>query len=148
MSTCSRSIRAPPYGSFVAKATGVPVAKVAAKIMAGESLASQGYDSDPIPSHVSVKESVFPFVKFPGVDIVLGPEMRSTGEVMGVSDRFSIAFAKSQLAAGVLLPKKGNIFIGAADPPEEGGWEAVVSIGEDGDAHARPYSKNEAAASG
>ncbi len=95
---------------FVAKATGMPLAKVAAKIMAGVSLAEQGYESDPIPSHVSVKESVFPFIKFAGVDIVLGPEMRSTGEVMGISDRFSIAFAKSQLAAGVVLPKTGSIF--------------------------------------
>jgi carbamoyl-phosphate synthase large subunit len=111
--------RASRTAPFVAKATGVPVAKVAAKIMAGESLASQGYDSDPIPSHVSVKESVFPFVKFPGVDIVLGPEMRSTGEVMGISDRFSIAFAKSQLAAGVLLPKHGNIFLSLAAPAKK-----------------------------
>jgi carbamoyl-phosphate synthase large subunit len=89
----------------------MPLAKVAAKIMAGVSLAEQGYESDPIPSHVSVKESVFPFIKFSGVDIVLGPEMRSTGEVMGISDRFSIAFAKSQLAAGVVLPREGTIFL-------------------------------------
>jgi carbamoyl-phosphate synthase large subunit len=97
----------------------VPVAKVATKVMVGQSLDSQGYDSDPIPSHVSVKESVFPFVKFPGVDIVLGPEMRSTGEVMGVSDRFPIAFAKSQLAAGVLLPRQGTIFISLAAPTKK-----------------------------
>ncbi|MBI2823378.1 MAG: carbamoyl-phosphate synthase large subunit [Planctomycetia bacterium] len=96
---------------FVSKATGMPLAKVAAKIMAGVSLSEQGYDADPIPSHVSVKESVFPFIKFAGVDIVLGPEMRSTGEVMGVSERFSIAFAKSQLAAGVVLPHEGAIFL-------------------------------------
>jgi carbamoyl-phosphate synthase large subunit len=96
---------------FVSKATGMPLAKIAAKIMAGVSLAEQGYDADPIPSHVSVKESVFPFIKFAGVDIVLGPEMRSTGEVMGISDRFSIAFAKSQLAAGVVLPRTGTIFL-------------------------------------
>jgi carbamoyl-phosphate synthase large subunit len=101
---------------FVAKATGLPVAKVAVKVMAGMSLAEQGIESDPIPSHVSVKESVFPFVKFAGVDIVLGPEMRSTGEVMGVSDRFSIAFAKSQIAAGILLPQKGRIFLSVASP--------------------------------
>ncbi|HEY2148307.1 MAG TPA: carbamoyl phosphate synthase large subunit, partial [Pirellulales bacterium] len=99
---------------FVAKATGMPVARVAAKVMAGVSLAEQGYTSDPIPSHVSVKESVFPFSKFAGVDIVLGPEMRSTGEVMGVSERFSIAFAKSQVAAGIHLPKEGRIFISVA----------------------------------
>ena len=101
---------------FVAKATGLPVAKVAVKAMAGMTLAEQGVDSDPVPAHVSVKESVFPFVKFAGVDIVLGPEMRSTGEVMGVSDRFSIAFAKSQIAAGILLPQKGRIFLSVASP--------------------------------
>ena len=101
---------------FVAKATGLPVAKVAVKAMAGLSLAEQGVDADPVPAHVSVKESVFPFVKFAGVDIALGPEMRSTGEVMGVSDRFSIAFAKSQIAAGILLPQKGRIFLSVASP--------------------------------
>ena len=99
---------------FVAKATGLAVAKVAVKVMAGMSLEEQGVTSDPEPSHVSVKESVFPFVKFAGVDIVLGPEMRSTGEVMGVADRFSTAFAKSQLAAGILLPEKGTIFLSVA----------------------------------
>jgi len=96
---------------FVAKATGVPVAKIAAKVMAGMSLAEQEITSEPIPAHVSIKESVFPFRKFAGVDIVLGPEMRSTGEVMGVSQRFSIAFAKCQLAAGVILPESGRVFI-------------------------------------
>jgi carbamoyl-phosphate synthase large subunit len=97
---------------FVAKATGVPVAKLAAKVMAGSSLAELGVDEEPIPSHVSIKESVFPFRKFVGVDIVLGPEMRSTGEVMGISERFSLAFAKSQLAAGVVLPpEEGKIFL-------------------------------------
>ena len=101
---------------FVAKATGLPVAKVAVKVMAGMTLAEQGIESDPLPAHVSVKESVFPFVKFAGVDIALGPEMRSTGEVMGVSDRFSIAFAKSQIAAGILLPQQGRIFLSVASP--------------------------------
>ncbi|MFO0915490.1 MAG: carbamoyl-phosphate synthase large subunit [Pirellulales bacterium] len=96
---------------FVAKATGVPLAKLAAKVMAGKTLDELGITEDPIPSHVSVKESVFPFRKFAGVDIVLGPEMRSTGEVMGISERFSIAFAKSQLAAGVVLPTSGKIFL-------------------------------------
>ncbi len=100
---------------FVAKATGMPVAKIAAKVMAGVSLAEQGVTEDPIPSHVSVKESVFPFNKFAGVDIILGPEMRSTGEVMGISPRFSLAFAKSQLAAGTILPTKGNVFISVAE---------------------------------
>jgi len=101
---------------FVAKATGLPVAKVAVKAMAGMSLAEQGVDADPVPAHVSVKESVFPFVKFAGVDIALGPEMRSTGEVMGVSDTFATAFAKSQIAAGILLPEQGRIFISVASP--------------------------------
>ena len=100
---------------FVAKATGVAVAKVAAKVMAGMKLSELGLDREPIPAHVSVKESVFPFRKFVGVDIVLGPEMRSTGEVMGVSERFSIAFAKSQLAAGVVLPTSGKIFISVTE---------------------------------
>jgi carbamoyl-phosphate synthase large subunit len=100
---------------FVAKATGLPVAKIAAKVMAGVSLREQGITEDPVPAHVSVKEAVFPFIKFSGVDIVLGPEMRSTGEVMGVSERFSMAFAKSQLAAGTVLPREGNIFISVAD---------------------------------
>ncbi len=100
---------------FVAKATGLPAAKVAAKVMAGVSLQEQRVTSDPIPSHVSVKEAVLPFIKFSGVDIVLGPEMRSTGEVMGISERFSMAFAKSQLAAGTVLPQSGNIFVSVAN---------------------------------
>jgi carbamoyl-phosphate synthase large subunit len=100
---------------FVSKATGMPVAKIAAKAMVGVSLAEQGVTADPIPAHVSVKESVFPFIKFAGVDIVLGPEMRSTGEVMGISERFSMAFAKSQLAAGTVLPREGNVFVSVAE---------------------------------
>jgi carbamoyl-phosphate synthase large subunit len=93
----------------------MPVAKIAAKAMVGVSLAEQGVTADPIPAHVSVKESVFPFIKFAGVDIVLGPEMRSTGEVMGISERFSMAFAKSQLAAGTVLPREGNVFVSVAE---------------------------------
>ncbi len=104
---------------FVSKATGVPVAKIAAKVMAGKTLAELGLEREAIPAHVSIKESVFPFRKFTGVDIVLGPEMRSTGEVMGISERFSIAFAKSQLAAGTLLPSEGTIFISVAKPAKE-----------------------------
>ncbi|MDG2206659.1 MAG: carbamoyl-phosphate synthase large subunit [Pirellulales bacterium] len=102
---------------FVAKATGVPAAKIAAKIMAGEvmdhsiSLVSLGYESDPKTEQFSVKESVFPFRKFAGVDIVLGPEMKSTGEVMGVASTFPAAFAKGQLAAGVVVPEQGKIFV-------------------------------------
>ena len=100
---------------FVAKATGFPVAKIAAMVMAGCSLKELGVTDEPIPCHVSVKESVFPFRKFSGVDIVLGPEMRSTGEVMGISERFPLAFAKSQLAAGTLLPREGRIFVSVTD---------------------------------
>jgi carbamoyl-phosphate synthase large subunit len=100
---------------FVAKATGVPLAKLAAKAMTGLSLPELGLTSDPVPAYVSVKESVFPFRKFAGVDIVLGPEMKSTGEVMGVSERFSLAFAKAQLAAGVVLPEKGKIFVSVVE---------------------------------
>jgi len=111
---------------FVSKATGVPVAKVAAKVMAGLSLAEQGLVEDPVPRHVSIKEAVFPFVKFAGVDIVLGPEMKSTGEVMGVSERFSIAFAKSQLAAGTVLPSEGTIFISVADRDKQ----QIVALAE------------------
>ncbi|MFN7843366.1 MAG: carbamoyl-phosphate synthase large subunit [Pirellula sp.] len=96
---------------FVAKATGTPVAKIAAKVMVGVKLRDLGILSEPIPRSVSVKEAVFPFRKFAGVDIVLGPEMRSTGEVMGVSDDFAIAFNKSQVAAGVVLPTSGNVFL-------------------------------------
>ncbi len=104
---------------FVAKATGVPVAKIAAKVMAGAKLPELGLTQEPIPAHVSIKESVFPFRKFVGVDIVLGPEMRSTGEVMGISERFSLAFAKSQLAAGVVLPSSGKIFVSVTDRHKE-----------------------------
>ncbi|TWT73497.1 Carbamoyl-phosphate synthase large chain [Posidoniimonas polymericola] len=111
---------------FVAKATGLPAAKVAAKVMAGVSLKEQGVTEDPIPAHVSVKEAVFPFNKFQGVDIVLGPEMRSTGEVMGISPRFSLAFAKSQLAAGTVLPESGNIFLSVAPRHKP----AAVEIGK------------------
>ncbi len=110
---------------FVSKATGVPLAKVAAKVMVGVSLAQQGLDREPVPSHVSVKEAVFPFIKFAGVDIVLGPEMKSTGEVMGISERFSIAFAKSQLAAGAMLPASGTIFVSVADRDKD----RVVALG-------------------
>ena len=109
---------------FVAKATGVPIAKIAAKVMTGKTLAELGVTAEPIPAHVSVKESVFPFRKFVGVDIVLGPEMRSTGEVMGVSERFSIAFAKAQLAAGTVLPETGKIFVSVAAQHKE----AVVGL--------------------
>ncbi len=96
---------------FVSKATGLQLAKIAARAMAGKSLDEQGVKDEVIPSHYSVKEAVFPFIKFPGVDTLLGPEMKSTGEVMGVGMSFPEAFVKSQLAAGVKLPTSGNAFI-------------------------------------
>lgn len=100
---------------FVAKATGVPLARIASLVMVGKTLDELGIHTEVIPKHFSVKESVFPFNKFPGVDIILGPEMRSTGEVMGIADTFPIAFAKSQLAANSALPLSGTIFISVAD---------------------------------
>jgi len=96
---------------FVSKATGVPLAKLAAKVMVGRTLRELDFTREVEVDHVSVKESVFPFNRFPGVDTVLGPEMKSTGEVMGVDHAFGIAFAKAQLAAGQVLPKKGKVFI-------------------------------------
>ena len=100
---------------FVSKATGVPLAKVAAKIMAGRSLAAQGLTEDLTVSRYFVKESVFPFLKFPGADILLGPEMKSTGEVMGISEDLGIAFAKSQMASGFKIPTEGTVFISVND---------------------------------
>ncbi|VTU27888.1 carbamoyl-phosphate synthase large subunit [Variovorax sp. RA8] len=103
-----RASRTVPY---VSKATGIQLAKVAARCMAGQSLASQGVTKEVTPPYFSVKEAVFPFVKFPGVDTILGPEMKSTGEVMGVGKTFGEAFVKSQLGAGTHLPKSGRVFV-------------------------------------
>jgi carbamoyl-phosphate synthase large subunit len=103
-----RASRTVPY---VSKATGIQLAKVAARCMAGQSLASQGVTKEVTPPYFSVKEAVFPFVKFPGVDTILGPEMKSTGEVMGVGKTFGEAFVKSQLGAGTKLPKSGKVFL-------------------------------------
>jgi carbamoyl-phosphate synthase large subunit len=100
---------------FVSKATGRPLAKLAARVMAGKTLRELGILSEIEPKHVSVKESVFPFVKFPGVDTILGPEMKSTGEVMGIDYDFARAFAKAQLGAGVKLPLAGTVFISVRD---------------------------------
>ncbi|MFO0954104.1 MAG: ATP-grasp domain-containing protein [Isosphaeraceae bacterium] len=99
---------------FVSKATGLNLAKVAARVMMGRTLEEQGVTTEPVPTFVSVKESVFPFAKFPGVDIVLGPEMRSTGEVMGIDKDFAAAFAKSQAAAYSKLPPSGKVFVSVA----------------------------------
>ncbi|MBI3284490.1 MAG: carbamoyl-phosphate synthase large subunit [Burkholderiales bacterium] len=103
-----RASRTVPY---VSKATGLQLAKIAARCMVGQSLASQGIAHEVVPPYFSVKEAVFPFVKFPGVDTILGPEMKSTGEVMGVGKTFGEAFVKSQLGAGVKLPTSGKVFL-------------------------------------
>jgi carbamoyl-phosphate synthase large subunit len=110
---------------FVAKATGVPLAKVAARVMVGATLAElrdEGLLRPPVTGgHVSVKEAVLPFNRFPDVDTVLGPEMRATGEVMGIDATFGLAFAKSQIAAGDRLPEKGTVFMSLADRDKPGG---------------------------
>ncbi len=104
---------------FVAKAVGIPIAKIAARVMAGEKLASFKLVQKPM-KHIAVKESVFPFARFPGVDIILGPEMRSTGEVMGLDRDFGTAFLKSQLASGTRLPREGKVFISVRDSDKAG----------------------------
>jgi carbamoyl-phosphate synthase large subunit len=100
---------------FVSKATGVSLAKLAAKIMVGEKLADMGYTETIIPTHFSVKEAVFPWNRFPGIDIVLGPEMKSTGEVMGIDSDWGMAYAKSQISAFNPLPKEGTVFLSVSD---------------------------------
>jgi carbamoyl-phosphate synthase large subunit len=100
---------------FVSKAIGVPLAKLATKVMLGKSLEELGFTKTIKPRHVSVKEAVFPFNRFPDVDILLGPEMKSTGEVMGIDHSFGLAFAKSQMAAGFKMPVKGTVFISVHD---------------------------------
>ncbi|MDQ2138257.1 carbamoyl-phosphate synthase large subunit [Alcaligenaceae bacterium B3P038] len=107
-----RASRTVPY---VSKATGLQLAKIAARAMAGITLATQGVTEEVVPEYFSVKEAVFPFVKFPGVDTILGPEMKSTGEVMGVGKSFGEAFVKSQMAASVRLPESGTAFISVKD---------------------------------
>ncbi len=104
---------------FVSKAIGVPLAKLAARIMVGKKLADLGLTSEILPRHVSVKESVFPFSKFPGVDTLLGPEMKSTGEVMGMGSSFGLAFAKAQLGSGMRLPFQGKVFVSVRDEDKE-----------------------------
>ena len=113
---------------FVSKATGVPLAKIAARCMAGQSLAQQGVTKEIIPPYFSVKEAVFPFIKFPGVDTILGPEMKSTGEVMGVGETFAEAFVKSQLAASVKLPKGGKVFISVREEDKAGTVEVARTL--------------------
>ena len=124
-----RASRTVPY---VSKATGRPLAKVAASCMAGKTLAQMGITSEIVPPYYSVKEAVFPFIKFPGVDTILGPEMRSTGEVMGIGQSFSEAFVKSQLAAGVLLPTSGKVFMSVRDQDKDKIVELARELSQNG----------------
>ncbi len=118
--------RASRTAPFVSKATGRPLAKIAAKVMAGKSLRELGVIDEIVPTHISVKESVFPFAKFPGVDTLLGPEMKSTGEVMGIGATFAEAFAKAQTGAGVRMPLAGNVFISVRDADKK----HIVNVAE------------------
>ena len=122
-----RASRTVPY---VSKATGLPLAKIAARVMAGMSLDAQGIGAEVRPPYYSVKEAVFPFTKFPGVDPLLGPEMKSTGEVMGVGTTFGEAFVKSQLAAGVRLPQVGTVFLSVRDADKTKAIEVARTLSE------------------
>ncbi|MBN1796256.1 MAG: carbamoyl-phosphate synthase large subunit [Sedimentisphaerales bacterium] len=113
---------------FVSKSIGVPLAKLAAKIMAGETLDKLGFTKEVERGYFTVKEAVFPFLKFPGIDTLLGPEMLSTGEVMGISDDFGIAFAKSQIAAGNTLPMSGKVFISVKDDDKDKSVEVARKL--------------------
>ncbi|MBI3570269.1 MAG: carbamoyl-phosphate synthase large subunit [Gammaproteobacteria bacterium] len=124
-----RASRTVPY---VSKATGRPLAKIAARCMAGQSLKKQGVAGEIVPSYYSVKEAVFPFIKFPGVDTILGPEMKSTGEVMGVGRSFGEAFTKSQIAAGSPIPNSGRVFISVRDADQKGVVEVARYFGKRG----------------
>jgi len=117
---------------FVSKAIGIPLAKIAAKVMVGESLAKQGYVNQRKPGYFSVKEAVFPFIKFPGADPILGPEMKSTGEVMGVGRSFGEAYAKAQLASGVVLPRQGAALLSVRDRDKEGAVQLARILEERG----------------
>jgi len=110
---------------FVSKAIGKPLAKIASRVMSGKSLKELGFTTEIIPTHFSVKEAVFPFARFPGTDILLGPEMKSTGEVMGIDHSFGLAYAKAQMAAQPSLPKSGTVFLSVRDIDKE----AAVQIG-------------------
>ncbi|MBI5575666.1 MAG: carbamoyl-phosphate synthase large subunit [Deltaproteobacteria bacterium] len=117
---------------FVSKAIGVPLAKLAAKVMAGKKLTDLGFTADVTPAHISVKEAVFPFIKFPDVDTILGPEMRSTGEVMGIDENFGKAFAKAQIAAGMMLPRGGRAFVSVRNEDKAGVLPAARMLHEAG----------------
>jgi carbamoyl-phosphate synthase large subunit len=113
---------------FVSKAIGVPLAKLAAKVMTGMSLDELGFTKEVWPKHISVKEAVFPFLKFPGVDTILGPEMLSTGEVMGIAEQVGIAYAKSQIASGNTLPIKGTVLVSVRDYDKKNAVEVARKL--------------------
>ena len=117
---------------FVSKAIGVPLAKLAARVMAGKTLDEVGFTREIVPPHVSVKEAVFPFIKFPGVDTLLGPEMKSTGEVMGIDRAFAMAFAKAQIAAGNTLPAAGTAFLSVRDRDKPAARAVAERLAETG----------------
>src|ERR1700736_2725223 len=112
---------------FASKAIGVPLAKLAAKVMTGKSLRELGFTREVLPNHYSVKEAVFPFIRFPGIDITLGPEMKSTGEVMGIDQDLGLAYAKSQMAAQPPLPSEGNVFLSVKDTDKS----SIVKLGKE-----------------
>ena len=122
---------------FVSKAIGVPLAKIAARIMTGRKLKDLGFTREIQPKHISVKEAVFPFNKFPGVDTLLGPEMKSTGEVMGIDTSFGIAFAKAQLGGGMRLPKSGRVFISVRDEDKASAAAIAQKLHKRGFFHSR-----------
>jgi len=124
--------RASRTSPFVSKATGRPLAKIAARIMAGKTLKELGIQEEIIPKHISIKESVFPFTKFPGVDSLLGPEMKSTGEVMGIDFEFGKAFAKAQLGANVRLPTSGQLFVSVKEEDKQAIVEPVRKLRDAG----------------
>ena len=124
--------RASRTAPFVSKAIGVPIAQLAARIMAGKTLAELGFTAEVVPAHVSVKESVFPFVKFPGVDTLLGPEMKSTGEVMGIDREFGRAYAKAQRGAGMDLPTRGTVLVSLRDEDKAPAGPALRLLQEEG----------------
>ncbi len=117
---------------FVSKAIGVPLARLAAKVMVGRKLDNLGFTGEIVPKHISVKEAVFPFIKFPGVDTLLGPEMRSTGEVMGIDEKFGLAFAKAQLAAGLQIPVAGTALLSIKDGDKDGILPVAQKLAEMG----------------
>ncbi len=139
---------------FVAKATGVPIAKIGARVMAGARLAEFKLDDQAIAQHVAVKEAVFPFARFPNVDTILGPEMKSTGEVMGLDASFERAFAKAQLGAGVHLPASGTVFLSVRDARQGDGGAGGAAPGRHGlrdhrhHRHRRPHPRGRVAGQG